>query len=347
MSGNSDEELESVALPREKSARLVKESMARSTLRNYDTYVRLFESYRADRDSPGYCSELYQEFMMHVAEKYRGSTMAVIGSIIRKYMLVEKGVDVVPDPVVGAVVKSKRKKEKVDHAGVFTAREIMDYLLGLSDEDDFLSKKLMILFGALGGLRASELVQLRFEDVTVEEYGLVINIVRSKTDQSEEGWKVVIPKLDVARADPVCTYERYKKVVPSIAGRLFLQFRYGKYVQQPIGIHQVGGIVQEMAKIVKPEVWKDFSSHSLRRTNATCCVDVGVSDGQMKRHLRWKSTKTAENYVERSLVGELDVAKKLSSAFVKDSEFDKDDGKRITGAAQIVLQGCVLHDCKL
>lgn len=333
-----------------KASKLVVESMAPSTRRNYDHYVRLYEEYRADRGSPPHGVSIFEDFMVGLAGRYRGSTMQVIGSVVKKYLLLEKKLDLGKTAVVEAVVKGKRKKERVDHAAVFQQEEIMRYLFGLSDEESWLSKKLMILCGCLGGLRASELVHLFFADVEVIGCGLVLNIRFSKGDQSGEGSKVIVPRLEWARVDPVTIFEAYRKSVPSVEGRLFLQYRCGRYVMQPIGVHQVTNIVHDMAKEIKPESWKEFSSHSLRRTNATSIVDASGSDAELTRHLRWKSRRVAQSYVEHSLVGEMKVASMLSHAIAQSLS----DGKVLEAGSpekqtgcQVVLNACVLNDCKL
>ncbi len=65
----------------------------------------------------------------------------------------------------------------------------------------------------------------------------------------------------------------------------------------------VGDIIKGRAKNAGVIGWADVSSHSLRRGWAAAAAAAGVPTAEIKQHGRWKTTASAERYVD-----EVDIA---------------------------------------
>jgi integrase len=61
-------------------------------------------------------------------------------------------------------------------------------------------QKLVLLFGFYGGLRTSELTELRWNDIELTEQGIKVTIRHSKTDPAGNGHVFIIPsnKMDAS-----------------------------------------------------------------------------------------------------------------------------------------------------
>ena len=159
--------------------------------------------------------------------------------------------------------------------------------------------KALLLIGFAGAFRRSELVALRYEDMTHYDNGLELLLRRSKTDQEGAGRTVFIPYARGNRC-PVKALRNWLELAGIEAGPLFL----------PINRHdQVVGskalTPQSVALIVKASVClmagedaaKLVAGHSLRAGYCTEAATVGLQSYQIREQTGHKSDVTLARYI--------------------------------------------------
>lgn len=159
--------------------------------------------------------------------------------------------------------------------------------------------KALLLVGFAGAFRRSELVALRYEDMTYYENGLELLIRRSKTDQEGLGRTVFIPYARGSRC-PVKALQNWLDLAGIVAGPLF----------RPVNRHdQIAGdealTPQSVALIVKSSVRmragddaaKLVAGHSLRAGFVTAAAMAGLQPYQIREQTGHKSDVTLARYI--------------------------------------------------
>ena len=159
--------------------------------------------------------------------------------------------------------------------------------------------KALILIGFAGAFRRSELVGLRYEDMTEYDSGVELMLRRSKTDQEGAGRTVFIPYARGSRC-PVKVLKNWLALAGIDSGPLF----------RPINRHdQVVGrnalTPQSVALIVKAsvrmmagdEAAKMVAGHSLRAGYCTEAAIVGLQPYQIREQTGHRSDVTVARYI--------------------------------------------------
>jgi integrase len=159
--------------------------------------------------------------------------------------------------------------------------------------------KALLLIGFSGAFRRSELVALRYEDITLFDSGLELVIRRSKTDQEGVGRTVFIPYALGSRC-PVKALWNWLEKAGIVDGPLF----------RPVNRHdQIIGskalTPQSVALIVKSSVRmmsgdaaaKMVAGHSLRSGFCTTAAMVGLLPYQIREQTGHQSDVTLARYI--------------------------------------------------
>ncbi|MCX7292054.1 site-specific integrase [Janthinobacterium sp.] len=159
--------------------------------------------------------------------------------------------------------------------------------------------KALLLIGFAGAFRRSELVALRYEDMTQYDNGLELLLRRSKTDQEGVGRTVFIPYARGSRC-PVKALKNWLELAAIEAGPLF----------RPINRHdQIVGnkalTPQAVALVVKSsvrmmageEAARMVAGHSLRAGYCTEAATVGLQPYQIREQTGHRSDVTLARYI--------------------------------------------------
>ncbi len=158
--------------------------------------------------------------------------------------------------------------------------------------------KALLLVGFFGAFRRSELVALTWEQVQFVSDGMLITLWRSKTDQTGEGQRCIIPFGDELRC-PVRALIDWRQASNQFEGPIFRRIlKTGEIGQKGLSDRYVNQIVQQVAKNIGLPHADHMSSHSLRRGFATESARLGASLPAIQRHGRWRCTKTVLEYIE-------------------------------------------------
>jgi integrase len=202
--------------------------------------------------------------------------------------------------------------------------------------------KLIVLCGFYGGLRSCELANLKWEDISFAEEGVLMNITFSKTDRASVGSLKLLPKLEEEAICPVSYFKIYKESSCFTEGRLFLHYRDGKFTKSPLGKNTISSVPRKMAFFLSLPNATKYSGHSLRVTSATVLADNGANTLTLKRHGRWTSESVAEEYVRQSKASRCDTAAMLSGVNITSVPNLTSDSKPSVHQA-IFFNNCVFN----
>ncbi len=155
----------------------------------------------------------------------------------------------------------------------------------------------LILLGFAGAFRRSELVALNVDDLTFDPArGVVVNVRRSKTDQTGEGVDVAIPFASQADVCAVRATQRWIEAAKLTEGPLMRSVSRHGNVGQRLNGRDVARILKEAA--ARSGIEAEFiSGHSLRAGLATTAAFAGKSDRSIMAQGRWKSRAMVDRYV--------------------------------------------------
>ena len=154
----------------------------------------------------------------------------------------------------------------------------------------------LILIGFAGAFRRSELVALRFEDVTFVKEGVTLTVTRSKTDQLGRGRRVAIPYAR-SYACPVKALAAWLDLARIDTGPIFRNVgKAGAIGEQALSAQSVATLVKEYA--AKAGLSADqYSGHSLRAGLITSAAKAGVSSWKIRQQTGHKSEAMLQRYI--------------------------------------------------
>lgn len=156
----------------------------------------------------------------------------------------------------------------------------------------------LILVGFFGAFRRSELVNIRWENISWLEEGIDILIPRSKTDQGGHGQLTSIPKLE-GKLCAVTALIEWQELTKRQHGPIFIGFnKSGKQNNHAIKPNQVNLIIKQLATRARLDNAANFSSHSLRRGFATAASNAGANIAGIMKQGRWRSQRTVVEYLD-------------------------------------------------
>ncbi len=161
-----------------------------------------------------------------------------------------------------------------------------------------LRNRALLLIGYFGAFRRSELVSIRYENITFKEEGIEILIPKSKTDQGGEGQVCAIPYGNKEFC-AINALNDWCEQAGITEGSIFVSInRFEEIRDRQLSPQSVNLIVKSMAKDCDLENADKYSGHSLRRGFATCASQKGASFASIMKQGRWKSEKTVLGYFD-------------------------------------------------
>lgn len=159
--------------------------------------------------------------------------------------------------------------------------------------------KALLLIGFAGAFRRSELVALRYEDITPYDNGLELLIRRSKTDQEGAGRTVFIPNARGNRC-PVKALLAWLELAGITKGPLFRPInRYDHIVgSKALTPQSVNLVVKSSVRMMSgDEAAKMVAGHSLRAGYCTQATISGLQPYQIREQTGHKSDLTLARYI--------------------------------------------------
>ncbi len=169
----------------------------------------------------------------------------------------------------------------------------------------------LLLIGFAGGFRRSEIVGLDCDDIERVRQGLIVTLIRSKTDQEGAGRKVGIP-FGRTRHCPVLALEQWLAVSGIKTGPVFRPVdRHGHIAAQRLSGETVSVNVKERVAMANIDP-TGYSGHSLRAGFATSAVQAGVST--LKIRSQTGHASEVSSLVTSATANSSDTARRVGSA---------------------------------
>lgn len=221
-------------------------------------------------------------------------------------------------------LKKNSKGYKAKQSNVLRGDAVQRFLSEANDQQ-YLAAKVIMIFGVYGASRADELTKVETKDVRKEGAVYIIKYEDTKTN--------IMRSFTVE--DEYATYvEKYIALRPINVphNRFFVNYQKGKCTQQPIGRNKFLGTPKLIADFLGLENAASYTGHSLRRSSATLLVDGGADILTLKRHGGWRSSASAEGYLENSVGNKRKIGAMISAQIQKES---KSSSSTVTSPSEI------------
>ena len=158
----------------------------------------------------------------------------------------------------------------------------------------------------------------------------------------------VVPRLEDQLCCPVHLYNEYLVLRPQGSERFSLQFRGGRFVNEPIGKCSLGEISKRMAKDLGLK--GRFSAHCFRTSAATAFIENGGTKEALQRLGDWRSPSACDGYVRNSRRAAYENAELLAKRIRKHENFGPENTGElpVSSVDQVgatVFSGCTFNGC--
>ncbi len=220
----------------------------------------------------------------------------------------------VDGPRVHAVWEGIRREraQPVDQVPPLMPPVLWDVLAHLPDDVSGVRDRALLLVGFVGAFRRSELASMQRPHVAPHPRGLVISILKSKTDPYGEGQLVVLPHSSRAEYCPVASLQEWLEAA-GIGGKDLdddpEDERRSAFVFRPVhrngttvaarGMSEaaINNAVQRACLRAGVEDARSYSAHSLRAGFATYASRRGASDRAIAHQTRHRSLASLDQYI--------------------------------------------------
>lgn len=287
----------------------------------YDKELHAFNEWREKQSTSKVLNEtVVLAYIAGLAKTFKPSSLWTKFSMLRKSLQICENVDIYKFGKVVAFVKKQNIGYKPKKSKTLNDEQCRKFIMEAPD-DQFLLSKVVLIFGLYGACRRDELLKLTVDDVEDHKKYMLVSLQQTKTYTPRS---FVIPDTASSSINPYAIYCTYAGLRPRNIGtrRLFLGYRNGKCIAQPAGMHIIGGVPKKVAEFLALEHPEDYTGHCLRRSGASMVAESCGNLLPVKKIGGWKSSATAEGYLEQSTKGKLEVAKMVLTT---DSHVDSSD----------------------
>jgi len=174
--------------------------------------------------------------------------------------------------------------------------DLFAVLAKMGDRPIDLRDRALLLIGFAGAFRRSELVALNVDDVQHVRQGMVLNLRRSKTDQTGQGRKIAIPH-GRTRWCPIRHLTAWLDHASITEGPLFRSMdRHGSVASERLSADAVSPIIKKRLADAGFEPI-NFSGHSLRSGFATSAAMAGASSWKIRQQTGHASDAMLNRYI--------------------------------------------------
>jgi integrase len=285
----------------ERASRYQRASRSKRTLAEYAKQWRLFKTWCLERDvellpcAPETLAMWLIERAMHV----RVSTLSVALAAIAWVHRGSRFDSPTRDARVLELWEGIRREHgvAVRQVAPLTAAEVRAVCAVLPDSMVGARDRVVLALGMAAALRRSELAALRVEDVELRPDGLVVRVVRSKTDQVGAGVSVGVARGRFRHSCPVRAVQVWLELARLERGPLLRQVsRGGRVLERGISGDRIARLVKRSVAAAGLDP-KRYSGHSLRAGLATTAARAGKSDRAIMMQGRWQGRRMVDRYV--------------------------------------------------
>ena len=320
---HKDREMADAGLPyKEKVRQLLRASVAPETRRAYASRLKRFFTWcqavgvsTAFPTSP----EVLAAYVASLADSK--AAPATVDQILAAIAAAHRA-EGIPSPTETLLVKKTLKGYRREHGTAPRKKdaatiEVVRMLLAATARDDSpknIRDAAIISLGFAGAFRRSELSALDIEDlkwtVRNDEEVLILNVLRSKTDQEGQGMqKAIFPGRDDATS-PTSLLKRWLSLVELQEGPLFRRIlKSGQVTHERLSSQSIRLVVQQAVSAAGLSL--DLSAHSLRSGFVTTAIRQGKTERSIMNQTGHRSAQTLREYFRREDALEDNAAREL------------------------------------
>jgi len=200
----------------------------------------------------------------------------------------------------------KGRSQPVNQAKIFSIEEIKTLFSKESTTLPQVRDKIIFALGVCTLARSSELKSMKVEDLDLKEDGLVVIVHRKKAAVSRATQKIWVNKTFFGW-NLLENIKTYLKFIPS-EGPLWRCIaphpKENKEAAESrvLAPSTIDGIPAKLTFSMKLKDWRNYHSHSLRRSGATLLAIMGRTEEQIKVMGNWTSSAAASRYIDTSEV---------------------------------------------
>ena len=153
-----------------------------------------------------------------------------------------------------------------------------------------LRNKALLLLGFTGAFRRSELVALNIDNLSFTDEGLIVSMLKSKTNQYGDYEEKAIFYSPEAILCPIRTLQTWIKRMDKTSEALFVRVRKGDRITNDRLTDKT------VNDLVKRYFGNDFSAHSLRASFITIAKINGADDSEIMRQSKHKTSAMIQRY---------------------------------------------------
>lgn len=199
--------------------------------------------------------------------------------------------------------------------------------LGTCARDD--RDRALLLLGFWGAFRASELVALRVDDITLASQQLLVHVQRSKEDPLGRGTVVALAALSSSELCALRATETWLERVGRAPGPLFRTVQGERIAESTMHPRAISRAIHRLAR--RAAISGDYSAHSLRAGLATSAYARGVTEREIQEHGRWKDRRSLDRYIHVSALAD---RRNLVSATLVSCPNARSGSRRILGLGE-------------
>lgn len=207
------------------------------------------------------------------------------------------------NPLVQKTLEGMRRrhgepKRKARPLSMEDMEALITWMKSQTDSLTLMRDRALILTAFFGAFRRSELVALRYEDIAWYDDGIVVTLLRSKTDQLGEGMERALPRSNSLLC-PVTALQNWRQCTGGDTGPVFRRInRWGQLGERPLDASSVNLILKKWVADAGLGHVSGFSSHSFRRGLSTSAARAGVDFELIRKQGGWKQDATVREYIE-------------------------------------------------
>lgn len=281
--------------------RYIEAATAENTRRAYRSAIRHFECWggRLPAEAP-----TVKAYLLAHAETLNPRTLSLRLTALRHWHQLQGFPDPTAVPeirkLLQGIARQQGKPKRQAKAFRLEHLEAMGNHLAMQSGPKACRDRALLLAGFFGAFRRSELVGVHLEHLQWEPEGILITVLRSKTDQSGEGRLKALPYGE-GELCPVRALKAWLQIAGIQSGPVFRRVnRWEAVLDRPLHPAGVNLVLKAVASQVGLDFVPELSSHSLRRSLATSAHRAGASFESIKRQGGWVHDGTVWEYIEEA-----------------------------------------------
>lgn len=246
---------------------------------------------------------VFHKMMHHPSPMFDEDLKDLIRSIAKQLSVRQHGKDPITVDELRAICASLHVECPIDDPEVLATLTPDELASNEGHRNSFrlidLRDKALLLLGFAGAFRRSELVSIDVEHLRYSPEGVVVSLLKSKTNQEGDDETVSVRRGDRDETCPVYWLRKWLEYTCIKSGPVFRPVdRHGNVKPKRLPPGQVATTLKERAARVGITD-RDFGAHSMRAGFVTEADQRGRPERVIMRHTRHKSVLMVRRYIRR------------------------------------------------